>query len=260
MSVAGGGLTVGEVSRLAGVTIRTLHHYEQVGLLAPSARTDAGYRLYATAELDRLARILYYRELGFPLGEIAAVLDDDLSNTWAHLVRQHRLLSERLDRVQGMVAALEREMEAHMGGYNLTPEEKLEVFGDVDPDQYDDEVQVRWGDTDAYRESKRRASRYTKDDWTRLQVEADHINTRLVALMQAGEPATGAAAIQIAEEHRQHIGRWFYECSHEMHRGLAEMYVSDPRFTANIDKVAPGLAAYTREAILANAEEREKGN
>jgi DNA-binding transcriptional MerR regulator len=250
------GYTVGRVADLSGVTIRTLHHYEQIGLLVPSGRTDAGYRLYADSEIDRLSRILYYRELGFPLDDIATMLDDE-SDTWAHLVRQHRLLADRLDRVRSMVSALEREMEARMGGYNLTPEEKLAVFGDFDPDQYEDEARERWGETDAWRESKRRTSRYTKDDWTRIQDEAAGINQRMTSLMQSGVEASSTGAMDIAEEHRQHISRWFYDCSYEIHRGLAEMYVADPRFTETFDKDAPGLAAYFREAILANGENRK---
>jgi DNA-binding transcriptional MerR regulator len=249
---------VGQVAALAGVTVRTLHHYGQVGLLVPSGRTEAGYRLYAEAEIDRLARILYYRALGFALDAIGAMLDDPATDIAAHLSRQHRLLNEQVVRGQAMLAALEREMEAHMNGYNLTAEEKLEVFGDFDPDQYKDEVQERWGETDAYRQSRERTKRYTKDDWARIQAEAAELNQRMVDLMQAGVPATDLATMNLAEEHRQHIGRWFYDCSYEIHRGLAEMYVADARFTENIDKAAPGLAAYMREAMLANAGRGEK--
>ena len=251
-------LTVGEVAKLSGVTIRTLHHYEQIGLLTPGARTEAGYRLYTSADIDRLSRILYYRALGFPLDGIAAMLDDPGLDAYAHLVRQRNLLAEQARQLQAMVAAVEREMEALMAGYYLTPEEKLEVFGDFDPDQYADEARERWGGTDAWEQSRQRTSRYTKDDWLRIQAEAGDVNARFLALMEAGAPASSEDAMALAEEHRQHISRWFYDCGYDIHRGLAEMYVADPRFTENIDKAAPGLAAYMREAILANAEEREK--
>jgi len=249
---------VGEVAGISGVTVRTLHHYERIGLLAPAGRSPAGYRLYSEADCERLSRILYYRELGFPLDDIAALLDDPTADRFAHLERQHALLRERLRRVGAMVASLEREMEAHMTGYNLTAEEKLDVFGDFDPDQYDDEARERWGGTDAWRQSQARARAYGKADWKRIQAEMTDLDSRIAAAMRAGTPATGETAMALAEEHRQLIGRWFYDCSYETHRGLGAMYVDDPRFTANIDKTAPGLAAYLREAITANAD-REEG-
>ncbi len=248
------GYRVGEVAKLAGVTIRTLHHYEQIGLLVPSNRSDSGYRLYTDADIDRLSRVLYYRELGFPLDDIARLLDDTSTPRLEHLERQHTLLQQRLQRVEAMVRAVEREMEAAMSGYNLTAEEKLEVFGDFDPDQYEDEARERWGDTDAWAQSKQRTSKYDKADWQRIQDEAAAINERFVALMQAGTLATSVEAMAVAEEHRSHLSRWFYDCDHEFHRNLGEMYVTDHRFTENIDQAAPGLAAYMRDAIVANAD------
>ena len=250
--------TVGQVAELAGVTIRTLHHYEHIGLLAPAGRSAAGYRLYSPADIDRLSRVLYYRELGFPLDDIATMLDDGGTPAYRHLQRQHELLMGRLNRLQAMVASLEREMEATMGGYNLTPEEKLEVFGDFDPDQYDDEARERWGHTDAWEQSKQRAASYTKDEWTRIKAETDDLNRRFAALMRAGTPATSDEAIGLAEVHRQLIARWYYDCSVDMHRGIGEMYVADERFPNNIDTTAPGLAAYMSEAFIANADRAEQ--
>ena len=250
-------LTVGQVAKLSGVTIRTLHHYEQVGLLAPGARSVAGYRLYTDADIDRLSRILFYRALGFPLDGIAAMLDDPSLDAFAHLERQRDLLAKQARKLHDMVAAVEREMEALMAGYNLTPEEKLEVFGDFDPDQYADEARERWGGTDAWEQSSRRTASYGKDDWLRIQAAVGNLNARFVALMEAGAPATSEDAMALAEAHRQHISRWFYDCGYDIHRGLAGMYVADSRFTENIDQAAPGLAAYMREAILANADRAE---
>lgn len=248
------GYTVGQVAELAGVTIRTLHHYEHIGLLLPTDRSPAGYRIYTEADIDRLSRVLYYRELGFPLDDIATMLDDGGTPAYQHLERQHELLTGRLRRLQAMVAAIEREMEATMSGYNLTPEEKLEVFGDFDPDQYEDEARERWGQTDAWKQSKERARSYTKDDWKRIRSEADELGQQFVDLMRAGTPATSYEAMELAEEHRRQITRWHYDCSYEIHRGLGEMFVADQRFTENIDKTAPGLAAYMSEAIIANAD------
>lgn len=180
--------SVGQVAGFAGTTVRTLHHYDEIGLLSPSGRSHAGHRRYDDADLDRLQRILFYRELGFPLEEVAALLDDPGTDPREHLRRQHALLSDRIARLQQMAEAVEHAMEANKMGINLTPEERFEVFGDHDPEQYAQEAEERWGGTAQYAESQRRAASYTKDDWKRIQDEADGINRRLVALMEAGSP------------------------------------------------------------------------
>ncbi|MGV9253017.1 MerR family transcriptional regulator [Streptomyces sp. NPDC003697] len=245
--------SVGEVAGFAGVTVRTLHHYDDIGLLVPGGRSHAGHRRYGDADLDRLQRILFYRELGFPLEEVAVLLDDPHADPRAHLRRRHELLTARIERLQRMAAAVEHAMEARRMGIDLTPEERFEVFGDQDPEQYAEEAEQRWGGTAEYAESQRRAARYGKDDWRRMRAEADAWGERYRALVDAGEPPAGEAAMDLAEEHRQHIRTWFYDCSYELHRCLGEMYVADERFRAFYDALRPGLAEHLREAILANA-------
>ena len=245
--------TVGAVARLAGVTVRTLHHYDEIGLLKASGRSEAGYRRYADADLDRLQRILFYRELGFGLDEIKTVMTDGDADAIGHLRRQHAMLLDRIGRLKRMAAAVEKAMEARTMGISLTPEERFEVFGDHDPDAYATEVTERWGDTDAYRESRRRTARYTKADWERIKAEGQAAIEQVVGAMTAGKPADSPEAMAGAEAHRRQIDDAFYECSYEMHVGLAEMYLADPRFTATYEKIAPGLAQYLHDAIKANA-------
>jgi DNA-binding transcriptional MerR regulator len=246
-------LTVGAAARLAGVTVRTLHHYDKIGLLSPSGRSVAGYRHYADADLERLQRILFYRELGFGLDEIKELMTDGSADASAHLRRQHAMLRDRIRRLERMVGAVEKAMEARTMGINLTPEERFEVFGDFDPDQHTAEVEERWGDTDAYRESSRRTRGYTKADWQRIKAEGQAAVEQLSAAMRAGKPADSAQAMEGAEMHRLQIDRNFYPCSHQMQVGLAEMYLADPRFTATYESIAPGLAQYVHDAIKANA-------
>ncbi|BCM68531.1 MULTISPECIES: MerR family transcriptional regulator [Streptomyces] len=246
--------SVGQVAGFAGVTVRTLHHYDEIGLLVPSERTYAGHRRYSDADLDRLQQILFYRELGFPLDEVAALLDDPDADPRSHLRRQHELLTARIEKLQKMAAAVEHALEARTMGINLTPEERFEVFGDHDPEQYAEETRERWGGTEAYAESQRRAARYTKEDWQRIQAETDAWNERYAALVAAGEPPSGGAAMDLAEEHRQHISRWYFEVPYEMHRCFGEMYVSDERFKAYYDAMGAGVAEHLRDAILANAD------
>ena len=245
--------TVGAVARMSGVTVRTLHHYDEIGLLHPSARSDNGYRRYADGDLERLQRILFYRELGFGLDEIGKLMTDGDADAIGHLRRQHAMLRDRIGRMERMAAAVEKAMEADTMGISLTPEERLEVFGDHDPDQYAGEAEERWGKTDAFRESQRRVSKYTKADWLRLKSEAEAYGGRLVEAMRTGAAPDSEAAMDAAEEHRQHISRWFYDCSYEIHVGLGQMYVDDPRFRATYEAIAPGLAAYLNDAIQANA-------
>src|SRR5215470_4676620 len=228
--------TIGEVARLAGITVRTLHHYDEVGLLRPSGRSRAGYRSYDAADIARLQRVLAYRELGFSLEEIGALLDGD-ADPLEHLRRQRDLISLRIERLQRVLATLDRTMEAHTMGFRLTPEEMLEVFGEHDPAEHHEEAEQRWGDTDAWRESQSRVGSYGKEDWLRVKAESEEINARLVAALTSGLPAGSDEAMDAAEAHRRHISTWFYECSPQMHVGLAGMYVADPRFTATYEAV-----------------------
>ncbi|MCX4818436.1 MerR family transcriptional regulator [Streptomyces sp. NBC_01142] len=248
--------SVGQVAGFARVTVRTLHHYDEIGLLSPGGRSHAGHRRYDDADLDRLQQILFYRELGFPLDEVAALLDDQATgraDPQEHLRRQHGLLTARITKLQEMAAAVEQAMEAKKMGINLTPEERFEVFGDRDPEQYAEEAEQRWGGTDAYAESQRRTASYTKEDWLRIKQEQEEWGARFVALMDSGAPAAGEAAMDLAEEARQQICRLYYDCTYEIHTCLAEMYVADDRFRQFYEDIKPGMAEYLHAAILANA-------
>jgi DNA-binding transcriptional MerR regulator len=245
--------SVGQVARLAAITVRTLHHYDEIGLLTPGERTHAGYRRYTDADLVRLQQILLYRELGFPLEEIAVILDEPHADELTHLRRQHELLTRRAQHLGKVIAAVERAMQARTMNIPLTPEERFEIFGDFHPEDHDTEVERRWGDTSQYAESRRRVAGYTKADWLQLKAEAATLTDDLLAARKAGLPADGDHAMDLAERHRGHITRWFYACTHDIHRCLGDLYVEDPRFTATFDAIAPGLAGYLRQAIHANA-------
>lgn len=248
------GLTVSQVSKLAGVSVRTLHHYDEIGLLRPSQRSGGGYRLYGQEELQRLQQVLFFKELGFPLEQITKILKDPAFDLHAALVMQRQLLEEKAVRTRALLKAVDAALASIEKGTTMTKEEMFEVFGDFDPSQHEEEAQQRWGDTPAYKESKRRTSRYGKKEWQQIKADGEVLTREFVALMEAGVKPTDRRAMDAAEKHRQYISRWFYDCGYEIHRGLGETYVADGRFTANIDKAKPGLAAYQREAILANAD------
>jgi hypothetical protein len=167
---------------------------------------------------------------------------------------QRQLLTERATRVQALIQAVDAALESLERGTVMTKEEMFEVFGDFDPAKYEDEAQQRWGDTEAYKESARRTKRYTKKDWEQIKAEGEQLYRELAAQLEAGRKPTDPAVMDVAERHRAHIDRWFYPCSAEMHRGLGELYVNDPRFTATFEKIRAGLAEFTRDAFRANAE------
>lgn len=246
--------TIGEVARLANVSVRTLHHYDAIGLLSPSARTEAGYRLYGPADLERLHDVLAYRELGFELDAIAELLAHPEHDAREHLRRQEAVINGRIERLLAVRRSLRKQMEAKTMGINLNPKDLLEVFGNEDPTKHAQEAEERWGNTSAYSESQRRTRSYGKDDWLRIGAETAAIEAKFAELMAAGVPATDPCALDQAEAHRQLISRYYYDCSYEIHKALGEMYVADPRFTAYYEKRATGLAAYVSAAIVANAE------
>jgi DNA-binding transcriptional MerR regulator len=243
------------------VSVRTLHHYDEIGLLRPSGRSHAGYRLYGERDLERLQQILFFRELEFPLEEIVRILDDPDFDVRSALRMQRQMLTEKAGRLGALIKAVDAaisRLAPEKGARTMSQEDVFAVWREFKQEDYEEEARERWGETDAYQESKRRTARYTKQDWEALGKESAAIYVKMMALMDAGTPATATEAMEAAEEHRQHITRWFYPCPRDMHRGLGELYVNDGRFTANIDRMKPGLSEYLRQAFAANSD-RDRG-
>ena len=172
------------------------------------------------------------------------------------LIAQRELLCERQDRTERIIAGVDRALAAMEEEEPMAKAEMFEGPEDFGHEEYEAEARERWGRTDSYKESMRRTRRYTRDDWTRIKAEAEDVMARLAALLDEGAEAASRPVRRLAEEHRCHIDRWFYPCSHAMHAGLADMYVADPRFAEYFEKRGRGLAAFFREAILANAARR----
>lgn len=250
--VTGDLLTVGQVADVLGVTVRTLHHYDEVGLLVPSERSSAGYRLYNEEDLRRLQNVVVYRRLGFSLDKIGDLLAGG-ADVVEHLRRQRATVTQRVAELIELVTAIDRALENEMNGHRITRQEQRELFGDAFDDEYAAEAEERWGGSDAWEQSQLRAKSYTKEQWQQIKQETDEVNRRYVELMRAGVPAHSTAAMDVAEEARQQICRWFYDCPRKMHAGIAEMYVADPRYTQTYEELASGLAQYARDAVIANA-------
>ena len=166
--------TVGAVATLTGVSVRTLHHYDHIGLVVPSVRTPAGYRGYTDADVERLHLLLVYRSVGLPLDEIRILLDDADADVVAHLQRQHALLTKQAGLLGDTIKAVEDLMNAHRSGIQLSAEEQVEIFGATAfSEEYAAEAEERWGDTDAWKQSQQRTARFTKDDWVRIKADGD---------------------------------------------------------------------------------------
>jgi DNA-binding transcriptional MerR regulator len=248
-------MTIGETAQLAKVSVRTLHHYDDLGILKPSARTDAGYRLYDIGDLERLHRVLVFRELGFSLPEIQRIVSDpDFDQTEA-LRGQRTLLAEKARRTQAMLEAIDAALAAAEGGSDMSDQERKEMFGELfdgfDPAEYEDEVQERWGETNAYKQSAARTKRYTKADWQQIKDEGDANTAEFIRLMDAGVAPDSPEAMTAAAEKHAQLERWFYDAPLDMYANLADMWVNDPRFRKNIDKPHAGLAEYQRAAVKA---------
>ncbi|MYX40859.1 MerR family transcriptional regulator [Streptomyces sp. SID89] len=243
--------------------MRTLHHYDKAGLLSPSGRSHAGYRLYSEADLVRLQQILFYRELGFPLDEIAAILADPQANAVDHLRARQKRLSEEIARLQRLAEVAQRAVEVQQTGVTLTPQERFEVFGEITFDlSYATEAELKWADSRGQREAMARAAAHTKEDWRQLMREAGAWRAELLAAYDEGEPGDGERAMDLAEEHRLHISRWFTSCPPDMHRRIADDFVADPRAFALVvppSQQRPGLAGWVCKAVHANAARRTDG-
>jgi MerR family transcriptional regulator, thiopeptide resistance regulator len=249
---------VKEVSELAGVSVRTLHHYDEVGLLVPRGRSDAGYRLYDDQDLLRLQQIMIGRELGLSLEAIRRSLDDPAFDRKQALVAQRRELQQRAGRTAAMLRALDAAIalldeDTQARGHTM---DMKSVFEGFDPARYEAEAEQRWGNTDAFKESKRRTEQYGKQDWERLAAEQAGVYTDAHRLLREGKRPDQPEAMDVAERHRQLIERWFYPCGREMHLALAAMYEQDARFAQNIDKYGAGLTPFLVAAIRENAQRR----
>src|SRR5215472_9465910 len=194
-----------EAARIAGVSVRTLHHYDEIGLLVPRLRSAAGYRLYDREDLLRLQQILIGRELGLTLHEIGRSLDDPRFDLRQALRSQRQQLQGRAERTAAMLRAVDAALailDADNAGAESTGAESMEMktlFDGFDPSKYEDEARQRWGHMDAYKESARRTASYTTEDWARLKAEQERIYADAVAAMNAGTPPEDPAATSVAE-------------------------------------------------------------
>ncbi len=238
--------------------MRTLHYYDEVGLLKPSAIQENGYRVYEERELLLLQQILFFRELDFPLEEIKRILSSSTFDL-KRALRDHRAMIElKKKRLSGLLKTIDatlQKLELPISMDDQDMKELYETFGEETIKQYADEVKARWGNTEAYKQSMERASKMTKADYEKYKKDSDEFMKRVAATMDKGAKSPEFQAL--IAEHFNSLSTW-YEPNYEMYRGLAKMYVEDPRFTEYYEKYRVGLAKVFSEAMLYFIEQNEK--
>ena len=245
-------MTVGEVSTLLGVSVRALHHWDETGLVHPSRRSAAGYRLYCEADIMRIQQVLVYRQTGMNLADIKMVLDEPETDAMTHLRRQRELVQGQVSHLQQMLNSIDMVMEIHQSGARISVAEMAEIWGtDWDP-IYIEEAHAQWGDTEDWAESYRRKAQMSRADWERAHEETVALETALAEAMRSGVKPGSPEANALARWHRKDFNRWF-EVSTSKQVIIARGYVADERYARYYDKRAPGLAAWLKDVIDASA-------
>lgn len=244
------GMKVKEVADLVGISVRTLHHYDAIGLLVPDGTTEAGYRLYSDENIADLQQILFFRELGFPLGKIREIMNSPNFDRKEALMLHRQMLLEKRQRLDKMLMTLDKTIRHMKGEITMTDKEKFEGF-DFSHNPYEQEARERWGDA-AVDQAKARIDNLPKEATTALSTEMEAIYKRLAELRH-GSPASTDTQMAIKAWY-DFLNDNFGSYSLDAFRGLGEMYVDDARFTKNIDKFGEGLAVFMREAMAVFAE------
>ena len=245
-------LSVSEASKITGVSVRTLHYYDEIGLLKPSEVSESGYRYYDGENISRLQQILFYRELELPLGEIAVILKNPSHDRTEALKKHRNLLLLKKRRIAELLALVN-----HTLGDDTMGNDKILIENyESAQTRYADEAHERWGNTDAYRESEHREKTKTSEETASLMRETEAIFKSFSAL--TGKNPESPEAQELVERWKNFITAEFYSCSNEILAELGEMYVSDPRFTKNLDKYGAGTAELMSGAIKTYCERQRQ--
>jgi DNA-binding transcriptional MerR regulator len=244
--------SVGGLARLAGVSVRALHHYDEIGLLCPSARSEAGYRQYDRHDLMRLQQILFYRELDLPLGEIRSILGREDFDPIKALQNHRAGLMARSERLLQLIETVDQTITQLMeGSMTLSDEELLAAFTPEQAKRYQKEARERWGE-ERVEQTEQKLKKLSQGEWERVQEEGSLVSQELASLMDRSveDPEVQKA---IARHHA-----WienFYPAPAEVYRGLGQMYAEHPEFRAFYAQYAEGLADFMQQAMTIFADE-----
>lgn len=234
-----------EFAKLCGVSVRTLHYYDEIGLLKPAFVDEQNsYRFYDEKSLMRIQEILFFKELDFPLKSISEILSSPDYDKQKALKEQRKLLILKKQRLERIIDALDNAQKGKV---------TMNAFDNNDYDtarkQYEAEAKERYIKTDAYKEYERKTASYSKDKWQQVN---DGLNAELAQFaecLQSGQATDSDEAQSLVKKLQNYITENFYTCTNEILKGLGQMYVADERFKENIDKNAVGTAEFVSEAI-----------
>ncbi|GAA0382245.1 MerR family transcriptional regulator [Bacillus horti] len=249
-------MKVREVADLVGTSVRTLHHYDEIGLLTPKETTDAGYRLYSNEDLELLQQILFFRELDFPLKKIKEIISSPTFNRQQALELHRKMLLDKRKQIDQMIQTIDKTIMYTKGEIQMSNKEKFEGF-DLSSNPYEQEARERWGD-ETVEKSKAALNSMTKDEQKALGEQMNSIYRDLASVRHTSPES---------EEAQEAIKKWYdflnsgkigHHYSLEAFQGLGQMYVDDERFTKNIDQFGSGLALFMRDAMAVFAENNQK--
>jgi DNA-binding transcriptional MerR regulator len=248
--------TVKKLSKIIGVSVRTLHYYDEIGLLKPLEQGENGYRYYGQSELLKLHQILFFKELEFSLEQIKEIMASPEYDLEHALEDQKKFLMLKKRHFENVILAIDERMTRLKGGERMATQDDISKGLD-DPQlaEYMDEAKVRWGHTDAYKQSMERTKHWTKEDYKRIKEEGSALTQKIADAM--GKGITHDEVQALIQQHHQSIER-FYDCPLDMYKNLGQMYVDDPRFSAFYDKFRPGLAVFMRDAIAYFVEKQHR--
>jgi len=234
-------MQIKEFAEFTGVSVRTLHYYDEIGLLTPAfVDKSTGYRFYDENSLIRMQEILFYRELDFSLKSIGEILSSPNYDKNKALKEQKHLLTLKKERLERLISAIDGAVKGEI---------VMKAFDNSEFENYKREAKEKWGETDAYKEHAQRTKNYSKQKWNDLAAGMDHIMAEFALCMRKDETPDSAAVQNLVKLLQNHITENYYLCTHEILAGLGQMYVADERFKNNIDKHADGTAAFICEAI-----------
>jgi DNA-binding transcriptional MerR regulator len=246
-------MKVKEVADLVGISVRTLHYYDEIGLLTPEETTESGYRLYSDENLETLQQILFFKEIGFPLKKIKEIINSPSFDRHEALVLQQKMLLEKRKRLDKMIATIEKTIQHMKGEIQMTNKEKFEGF-DFSHNPYEQEARELWGD-EAVDKANAKLGNMTKEEQEAMTKEMNSIYQKLASLRN-GSPESDEAQAAIKEWY-DFLNNNFGNYSLEAFKGLGQMYVDDERFTKNIDQFGEGLAKFMRDAMAVFADKNK---
>lgn len=250
-----GGVTVGRAAAEIGVSVRTLHHWDEIGVAQPSGRNQSGYRSYLPVDIARLRRVVLLRDLGVPLARIPTLLTAPAAERRAELMARRRELGDTINRLEAVARSVDRLLEADEVGVLVPEDEREAVFGDDWNPTMAETARARWGDSAQWAEYAERSATRTADDWRALVGPMRDLVDELAEAKRAGVVAGSETANTLAERHRAALSEYFH-CTPSMHVITGRLALTEPGMADTYDRTEPGLAAWLSEVIDANARSR----